>query len=389
LKTKVWQKNFTKQVFHLVVLHRVKLVRYALFFCLLISLNADAQSIFTNSAIVARGHYGYIWAHREKVENIVTGHTTGFEISFQKQTNGSHWWQVVHGYPQTGISFVHLNLGNPELVGNANALLGYINLQFVRKKNFLLSMKVAAGLGYFSKRWQRDEYYQNLAIGSHINAAIQFIGETRYRISKKIFLNLNYGITHFSNGAYHVPNLGINNISLSGGAVYQFNEPEKYFSPEIPELNRHAHFVIIYGTGVKENYPPADKQFFAHTLYGSVIKPLTHTSSVGAGLDLFYDLSLRKVVEAETKGELRSKLFRMGLHGGYEMNVNKVTMLFHMGVYLYDKPKLDGNIFHRTGLKYAINENLFANLTLKTHYFRADLVELGLGWKFKKDTEKQ
>src|SRR5439155_18373452 len=105
-------------------------------------------------AIVVRAHYGYIWAHREKIENIVTGHTSGFEISLQTQTDGSKWWQVVHNYPQTGFSFIHLNLANEALLGDANALVGFIKQPFVRKKNFQFALQISAGLGYLGKRWQ-------------------------------------------------------------------------------------------------------------------------------------------------------------------------------------------------------------------------------------------
>jgi hypothetical protein len=355
----------------------------AIFFVIISSL-VNAQDLFQNSAININGHYGYLWAHREKIENLVTGHTSGFQISFQRQTDGSKWWQVVHGYPQTGFSYIYLNLANDELLGDANALVSYINVPFVKKNNFLFSLRIAAGLGYISKRWQRTEHYQNLAVGSHINAAIQFIGETRYRISDKIFLNLNYGITHFSNGAFHVPNLGINNISLNGGITYQFSEPEKYLTPDLPEPDRRWQLDVLYGTGVKENYPPAGKQFFAHTISASFLKPFTYTSQACLGMDIFYDLSLQRIItNANDKNDLRKQIFRSGIHFGYEMLVNKFTLLFHMGGYVRDEVKLDGSVYHRVGLKYAFNKKLFANLSLKTHYFRADFVELGAGWKFK------
>jgi hypothetical protein len=351
---------------------------------LLMTAITNAQSAFDNREIVIRGHYGYIWAHREKIENIVTGHTSGFEISFQKQTDGSKWWQVVHHYPQTGFSFIHLNLANEDLLGDANAVVGYIKLPFVRKNRFQFALQISAGLGYLQKRWQRTEDYQNLAIGSHINATIQFIGETRFRISDRIFLNLNYGVTHFSNGAFHVPNLGVNNFSLNGGLTYNLGEPAKYLNPEIPELDRSWQLDVLYGLGVKEEFPPAGPQFFAHTISTSFLKPFTHVSNLSLGLDFFYDLSLQHVItEPISKSELRKKMFRSGIHAGYEMAINRFTVLFHMGVYTIDNSKKDGSVYHRTGLKYRISDHLFANLTLKTHYFRADFVELGLGWKFR------
>jgi hypothetical protein len=351
---------------------------------LFVSSFAKAQDLFHNTEIVARAHYGYIWAHRPKIEHIVTGHTSGFEISYQHQTDGSKWWQVVHGYPQWGFSLIHLNLANPELLGNADALVSYIKMPFVRTKKFQFALQVSCGLGYLSQRWQRTEDYKNLAISSHINAAIQFIAETRYRLSKKISANLNYGVTHFSNGAFHLPNLGINNISLNGGLTYHFSEPGKYLAPDLPEMDKHWQLDVIYGFGVKENLPPADVQFFAHSLSASFLKPFTYTSSVCIGPDFFYDLSLMRVIDdAASKSDLHKNVFRSGVHLGYELLVNKLTMLFHMGGYYYDKVKLDGSVYHRVGIKYAVTQQLFTNLTLKTHYFRADFVELGAGWKFK------
>jgi hypothetical protein len=358
----------------------MKRLAFLLFLCS----SAKAQNVFDNSAIVVRAHYGYIWAHREKIDNIVAGHTSGFEISLQTQTDGSKWWQVVHNYPQTGFSLIHLNLANEELLGDANALVGYIKQPFVRKKNFQFALQISAGLGYLGKRWHRTEDYKNLAIGSHINAAIQFIGETRYRISKKMFMNLNYGVTHFSNGAFHVPNLGVNNISLNGGITYLFSVPEKYLTAEIPDMDRRWQLDVLYGMGIKEEFPPAGSQFFAHSISVSLLKPFSYVSNACIGADFFYDLSLQHVINYTIdKGDLHRQMFRSGIHAGYEMLVNRFTILFHMGAYIIDEGKRDGNFYHRVGMKYAFNRHLFANLTLKTHYFRADFVELGAGWKFK------
>jgi hypothetical protein len=354
-----------------------------LFFFLLIFSSSRAQNFFQDKSVVVTGHYGYLWAHRDKIRNLVTGHTSGFQISFQKETDGSKWWQAVHGYPQTGFSFIHLNLANDALLGDANALVAYINFPLKRKESFLFSFHLASGLGYLSKRWSRTGDYKNLAIGSHINAAIQLILETRYRISKKMFFNFNYGITHFSNGSYRVPNLGINNVSVNTGLTYRFAEQTKFLTPEIPACDKSIQVEILYGTGVKESYPPAGEKYFNHTLSGSVLKPLSHKHRVGIGADAFYDLSLQREADSISQTELHRKMFRAGIHLAYEMQINKVTVLFQSGRYFIDRVNQDGHTYNRVGMKYAINKNLFANLSLKTHFFRADFVELGLGWKFR------
>ena len=326
-------------------------------------------------------HYGYIWAHRPRVAHLTTGHTQGFEVSLQSQTDGSKWWHRVHGYPQTGVSIMYFDLANP-VVGNATAIISYINFPFVRSDHFQFSLQAGAGLGYLSRKFDPVTDHKNMGIGSHVNATIRFAFQTRYRLSKNIYAHLNYGITHFSNAAFRLPNLGINNISLAGGISYCFSEPQKFLVPEIPTLDKHWMAEFVYGTGVKENFPPDGKQFFAHTFYIQVLKILSHKSRVTAGVDGFYDLSLfRFVDDAVSTGDKHVKTFRGGIHGGYEMQVNRMTLLFHMGYYLVDHTKIDGQFYHRYGLKYALGKHCFLNLSLKTHWARADYAELGLGYR--------
>ena len=342
------------------------------------------SNIFKSRSIAGNYHYGYIWAHRPRVEHLTTGHTQGFELSLQTQTDGSRWWQKVHGYPQTGISIMYFDLANPEIVGNAFAMIGYINFPLIRRDGFEGYFQTGSGLGYLTKKFDPVTDHKNMGVGSHLNAAIRVGLQTRYRVSKNIFLHLNYGITHFSNTAYRLPNLGINNLSLSGGVSYAFNEPEKFLVPEVPPVDKRLMAEFVYGTGVKENFPPDGKQYFAHTCYFQLLKPLSHKSKLALGIDGFYDISLfRFIKDAESEGDKHLKTIRVGIHGGYEMQVNHFTILVHMGYYLVDHTKIDTRFYHRYGLKYDLGKHLFINLSLKTHWARADYAELGLGWKFK------
>ena len=365
-------------------------VRYFIFlvFSLSCLFQADfsfgGDNCFKNKSLIGNYHYGYIWAHRPRVEHLTTGHTQGIELSLQTQTDGSKWWQRVHGYPQTGISLMYFDLANHEIVGNAAAMIGYINFPLFRKDGFQCYFQTGAGLGYLTKKFDPVTDHKNMGIGSHLNAAIRVGLQTRYKVSKNIFLHLNYGITHFSNTAYRLPNLGINNLSLSGGVSYVLSEPEKFLVPEIPQVDKSLIVEFVYGTGVKENFPPDGKQYFAHTLYAQFLKPLSHKSKLAIGIDGFYDLSLfRFIYDAESESDKHLKTIRAGIHGGYEMQVNHFTILFHMGYYLIDHTKIDTRFYHRYGLKYDLGKHLFINLSLKTHWARADYAELGLGWRVK------
>jgi hypothetical protein len=328
-------------------------------------------------------HYGYMWGHKPRVEHLTTGHSQGAEFFFQTQTDGSKWWHRVHGYPQTGFSIMYFDFANPQVVGTATAVISYINMPLVRSRNFLFSFQTGAGLGYLSKRFDTVDDYKNMAIGSHINAAIRVHFLTRFQITENIFFHLNYGITHFSNGSFRLPNFGINNISLSGGLSYAFNPAYEFLKPEIPPADKRMIIEAVYGTGVKENYPPDGNQFFAHTFYLQFLKPLGHTSRIALGADVFYDLSLSRFIDSVPASEEHVKIIRSGIHLGYEMPINKIILLIHMGYYLLDETKFDGSFYHRYGIKYQVGKRLFINLSLKSHWARADYFELGIGWKIK------
>ncbi len=346
--------------------------------------DATKPSWFDNASVVARLHYGFLLAHRERVDHLVR-HTSGVELSLSRQMTGEKPWHQVYKYPQTGYSYIYLDFDLPKILGNAHALMAFINFPFVRTNNFQFSMRLSSGLGYLTKRYERVENYKNDVIGSSLNAAIQFNFETRYRLSQKLFFNFNIGLTHFSNGSFRTPNLGINNPSVNGGLTYQLHPAKEFISREETEPDKSLQADILYGTGVKEIYPPTGKKYFAHTLSSTVMKAAGKKIRLGAGIDVFYDLSLKQAFRnSDETIKNNFSILRSGIHIGEELMIDKLSILFQMGGYWLDHFKEDGHFYHRIGFKYQLNEHLFANLTLKTHFARADYVECGLGWKVRK-----
>jgi len=210
--------------------------------------DAEKGNCFDNVSVSGRIHYGFLLAHHERVEHLVR-HTYGFEILYSKQSIGEKMWQQHYQYPQTGISYLFLDFNYPEVLGNAHALMAFINIPLVRKDNFLFSMRMSSGLGYVTKKYERVENYKNDVIGSYINAAVQLNFETRYKLSSHLFFNFNAGITHFSNGSYRTPNLGINNPSANIGVAYQLHPPSPFVvsKSEPPDKNIQVTFYMLPG----------------------------------------------------------------------------------------------------------------------------------------------
>jgi hypothetical protein len=205
------------------------------------------------------------------------------------------------------------------------------------------------------------------------------------RISGKTNLEIGPAITHFSNGSYSLPNLGINIATFNLAFSHSFGQPQKRVRNEMPEsLDRGLQMHTYVGGFYKKIYPPLGRSFFAGTISGMYFKPLNLKSALGLGMDVFYDNSLsariNKVGEKEAKG---IDNFRPGIYGAYHLSVNKLGIMFNMGYYVYTSWKEDGNIYHRISLRYYF-EKIFICLNLKTHYARADFVEAGVGYRFRK-----
>ena len=116
----------------------------------------------------------------------------------------------------------------------------------------------------------QEENYKNDVIGSHINAAVQLNFESRYKLSQHLFINFNVGITHFSNGSFRTPNLGINNPSVNGGFTYALHPPVTFIHSERLPYDRNIQLDVLYAAGVKGFFPAAP----IRSKFRTYLKPL-------------------------------------------------------------------------------------------------------------------
>ena len=53
-----------------------------------------------------------------------------------------------------------------------------------------------------------------------------------------------------------------------------------------------------------------------------------------------------------------------------------------MVLYLRDRYRPNGPLYHRIGFRYQLKNGLYGNVTLKSHWAKADYMELGIGYVF-------
>lgn len=350
-------------------------------FSLLTLLACASAADSTNGVwkMIVHGDYGFILAHRPALEPLQEAHVKGFQLTMSRCSNGKAYWQEAFLYPDYGITLAVFDLGSHAKLGTGITVYPFIDFPLGKNGWNNFHFRYGMGIGYVEKTFDANDNIKNAAIGSHINGVIHFDLHYSKNITGRTSLELGSGITHYSNGSYSLPNLGINIATVNLGIQHTFGAHQEILHPTKPEYNKTTQFHIYTGGFIKRVYPPNGRNYFAATVSGLIFKPLNLKSALGFGADIFYDNSIARRIEDlnGTKAE-QIKNFRSGIYGAYQLSIGKLGLMFNMGYYLYNEWKADGNIYHRICVRYYF-EKIFLCMNLKTHYARADFIELGAG----------
>lgn len=334
-------------------------------------------------SIGARTHHGFIAPHYGSMKYLVQQHAWSGEIIVSKQTNGEKPWQRSHDYPQLQYSYTHLNPGSPDYIGNIEILM--VRLNYIKGKNkfFKSCITMGTGFGYVQKPFDRIDNHKNIAIGSHMNLAVDFQYLAKFNVHKNFVIDAGFEILHLSNTLMASPNLGINLPMLSLGVHYQVPYEEgDYNRDSVPAINRNI-FKIGGAIGFKEHIIPGGPKFTAYSLWGDYVRALNHRWAVGGGLDIMYDNSIKytKDLEGITYNNT-TDIARAGIHGSLELLIAHISIFQHIGVYVHNTRKSDKSIYNRSGIKYRFSKHLFIYTALKAHKSKADYSEFGVGYIF-------
>ncbi len=75
-------------------------------------------------------------------------------------------------------------------------------------------------------------------------------------------------------------------------------------------------------------------------------------------------------------------ILQAGAKVSYSFNMHRLSLPIDFGYYFYKKQHVNGMFFHRIGLRYMVTKHVIANMTLLTHWAKADYFEWGLGYEF-------
>ena len=356
------------------------------FMGLLVSVFGFSQEFPDATAVELSVFQGNVLKHTTDLGHLVTGHPNGFLVQINKQTRGKKEWHKAFNYPDYGIYLMYQDYKNEFLGTNLAAGLQY-NFYLVNRN---LQLKIAQGITYNNKPYDRVTNSKNKAFGSKLDANINLgLSYKKENIIDHIGFQTGLLFTHSSNGRFKSPNSGINSFVVNLGLNYSF-EKNKIFAPKVVDTLNYReklHYNFVARTGVNESPVIGSGQFPLYHFAAYADKRLNRKSSLQFGAELFLTLSQKEFIKYKSISNFEEYVDpntdykRVGIMVGHELHINKLSIEAQVGYYVYQPFKDDIPIYDRLGVKYYMNKNVFVVGTLKTHLFYAEAFEFGVGYR--------
>lgn len=321
-----------------------------------------------------QGSFGFVLPHRSEMNAIVTGHSWNVGI------HRGHWsddeWRKPwsrFGPIWEGLEVGWLNGGSPE-IGQVGSALWMIQVPFTTNSR----VQLGTGVGWALSPYSMDERPLSFALGSHLNAGLHLSIHRKLISLNEKELSLSAGITHFSNGAIALPNLGINNLfircSVFPSPESRLSHPAEMESSKVSgDVKWKAAFSIR--TGVRDvNLPGGPLHPMSSAMLNLERAKWNHWGMIIAS-DVTFNQSLRENAKQALSVPDRIQL-ASGI--GAILHFGNVDLQLVEG-WVWTNPDVALGRRHLAAtLAYSINSNLKIEMGLRSFRLRADYAFAGL-----------
>jgi hypothetical protein len=329
---------------------------------------------------------GFILVHRISIGHLVKGYPVNYELNISKPTLGNKLWHLENNRPDVGITLQCLDFRNPSQLGYALTAAPYVEIPLnERKKPSRLILRLCMGATYITKHFDIHDNHKNIAIGSHVNAFVQFKWFWHLQLTKNLRFEPGFAFTHASNGKYRNPNLGLNVVSFNAGLNFLIPSSAKPVITPIDSSTKvkSKNEILTYAAIGFNQRSISSKELKTYVFSVAYQRNVRNTHKFSAGLDLFYDQNYQ--IDYENKLLSAPSGFdqmRLSARLGYSYNVGRISFPIEVGYYIFEKVQPDGFIVSRIGVRYYSASGIIAHFGLRTHFAVAYTFEYGLGYRF-------
>lgn len=315
---------------------------------------------------------GYALPHRSEMLALVTGHSRGLSgrIGNWNTTGWRQNWSQ-HGPIWQGLELGWLNGGSDEL-GNMTSAMWLVALP-VRSR---WHIDLGTGMGWSTAPYDPVDRPLSIAIGTRLNAGIHLGTSVHVVQREEGWIALGAGLTHFSNGALALPNLGVNNLHLHVRAGW--STPHRFAESRVAEPNNPAdgwRWAIAGRAGARDINLPGGVLHPTISASAYALKNADATHSWTLAIDLAHNQSLRQFSDTPLTMPQKlqlSSLAGVNLHFGHAH-----LMLLQGWVWTHPDEAL-GRRHLQAILAYDAHPSWAIELGLRSFRLRADYPFIGI-----------
>jgi hypothetical protein len=337
----------------------------------------------------------------QNLEDVLENGFLSMKLRYGWQTHGKHAWEKALNYPAYGFGWYTGSIGDPDVLGNPNALFGFLQFPLSRHKRNTFVLEPELGLTYNLKPFDPETNYINDAIGARFAVYINFAFNGIYKLNRELDLTYGFAFTHFSNGRTVWPNFGLNMYGLAFGARYNFNRGQKKMDPDVfttkvlparPDLPKaskpgavdkknYITFYQAFGTVQNRGDEGTDIRYLTASSVLEYQRKFNELHGVSIGLNGFYDASTGDTTAWPAAANFDTRFFP-GVHIGYDLSFWKLLIRVQAGTcFTAAGQEVKGGRFMRPAVRYDFSRKWFGQFGLKSYYRGADWIEFGFGLK--------
>ena len=357
---------------------------FFVFFChVIISVHAQPR-LSDNLSLSIGYHYGFILPEYSNFIYLVEKPVQSVSVDISKKTTGTNDWEQLYHYPEYGLSLFYSTLGNDQVNGREIALVPFFKLNIISGKRFDFYNQTALGLGYATRRFDLENNYLNVAIGSHVNIHFNFKLGIDYKTADRIQWHSGLAFDHLSNCNTKEPNLGLNYVTFFTGVRYRVGDKSEQQVREVTPHQAGYHYEFIYSPGGKYPRAVGSQMYFTSSGTFEFKWEAFKALHFGIGSDLFYDASTEaEMLTLEKKNFRKLYNFRSGIHLSQQLIYNKLSLILQEGFYLLLTDHVEKHVMYNRGIvRFRASDHFFVQLGMKSHLQILDYPEFGLGVKW-------
>ncbi len=355
-----------------------------LFFCIATPVCSLSQEEYTLSNDELSAHTinfglnrGFLFTHHDFMDYYLQKKTFGIRLSVEKKLKGG--WSKNFSYISRGIEVYRTSLGNNDILGHATHFVGFGNAGLHSKGKG--KFKFGAGIGFLTHKFSVDKNYKNIVIGTTANAAIIFEYSYSFPIIKEYQMSPSIRFTHYSNGAYKLPNIGLNVVSAGVNIEKTiYNQSVSSHVGPASELTQRLQAVLTYGRN--ELNGNGSGQFGNSNLSFQYINTKHPKLIWGAGMDIHYSGAQKNhLIKNSDAGSVKNAFLessRVGFSGIIGVSLGASELHINSGIYAIDQLHLDGSMYQRIYILTRLGKGFRIRFGLKSHITAAETIEIGI-----------